>query len=156
MHITTYLAALLTFIPAAVYAQDDRTCSQYMISFQVPCDVKAKRCEAGAKNLTDQAKADFADAKTKFERWARIPQIGGSCAGYCDPPHTAKPKYPKHQHLVGTTWFMDCFAARLQTNPKTVMEPASENLFIPFIARKCDVWCTIEADRNCEFRYGHC
>ncbi|QDS70001.1 hypothetical protein FKW77_003458 [Venturia effusa] len=153
MRFIPYLAALLlTLAPSALAKK--RGCVHFMVSYQVPCDKKAKRCEAGDYSITKEAYLDFMTAQETFLAWVRSPAIGGTCGGYCSLVRRAHKKSYK-----GMTYFMDCFGARVTADKQAylLLGAPPANIELAFMDTKCNVWCDVKSQRTgCTPNYASC
>ncbi|QDS75409.1 hypothetical protein FKW77_003193 [Venturia effusa] len=166
MRINSYLVTLLlTLAPAAVYAQlqgrprgqpvveTGQFCSQFMISYQVDCNRINRYCGAGElKEMSTQHKEGLDDAKKNFLRWANTEGNAGTCGGYCTETYKSTPK-----HFAGSTYYVDCFAARMKDFPLTALRKPLPGIHVAFRDAVCDVFCEPDGKkRTCNFKYDKC
>ncbi|QDS74131.1 hypothetical protein FKW77_000146 [Venturia effusa] len=155
MHITFYLAALLTLAPLFVSAYD---CHQAKFVYQVKCDDKKHICPGDPNqdyryidNIPDAALTGLKSVISSWEGWVNVPAVTPNCGGHCSKPYRTWPnKY------YGFTWATDCLAARMHNDvedPKFALPGNIEKVQELF---RCDVHCTSKRGRGCGFDFDDC
>ncbi|QDS68197.1 hypothetical protein FKW77_010538 [Venturia effusa] len=152
MHITSYLATLLTLAPTTLCGK--KRCAHAAFVYAIKCDRSNFRCSAGDSDLKPSDRKDLDSAKATWEKWAKLEGTGGVCGGACGIPYKTTP-----YGFSGYTYAIDCIAARMhKILPEPGLPAQAGAIEMIYQFHPCEVYCTIggKHNRTCNFVFGDC